>query len=79
MESRLVPERLSFMTAVNGRKVVIDPVFDELETMAAFEKLGGKGEKLTLEFKPGLPAANTRIRLYNDKESIELKKFKFTD
>ena len=73
---RPVIQRISFMTSVNGKKVAIQAEFDELETMAAFEKLGSKGEKVYLEFEPQVPRANTRIRLYNDKESIELKKFK---
>ena len=48
--------------------------FDELELMEAFEKLDTKGEKIYLEFDARAPASNMRIRVYNDGESIELKK-----
>ena len=48
---------------------------DEFETLAAFEKLGANGKKVYLEFEPRLPREHIKARLYNDKESIELKKF----
>ena len=42
--------------------------------MAAFEKLGANGKKVTLEFEPRRPRSQLKVRLYNEKESIELKK-----
>ena len=60
---------------MNDKKLFFEVEFDEFETMAAFEKLGANGKKVYLEFDPRLPKVETRVRLYNDKESIELKKF----
>jgi hypothetical protein len=44
--------------------------------MSAFEKLGAHGEKVHIEFDPQIPRQNMKIRVYNDKESIDLKKIK---
>ncbi len=69
--SRPVPRLLNFMT----EDALYTITFDEFETMAAFEKLGANGKQVFLEFEPRMPRTDIRIRLRNDKESIELKKF----
>ncbi len=68
---RPVPKKASFMT----EQALYTITFDEFETMAAFEKLGANGKKVMIEFDPRMPRTDIRIRMYNDKESIELKKF----
>ena len=70
-----VPMKASFHSAMNDKKLIFEMEFDEQEAMAAFEKLGANGKKVYLEFEPRLPKIQTKVRLYNDKESIELKKF----
>jgi hypothetical protein len=72
---RPVPQQATFMMVMNGQKVLFTIYFDEFETMAAFEKLGANNKKIFIEFEPRMPRTDIRIRLYNDKESIELKKF----
>ncbi len=74
-----VPNQLTFKTLINGKKVMFEVRFDEFETMAAFERLGANGQKVYLNFEPRLPRSQIKIRLYNDKESIELKKFESAD
>ena len=37
-------------------------------------RLGGNGEKVYMEFDPRLPRSQTKIRVHNDRESMELKK-----
>ena len=69
-----VPAIMSFFTSVNGEKTRIEAKFNDIETMAAFEKLGANGRKVFVEFDPRSPRSQTKVRLYNDKESIELKK-----
>jgi len=69
------PGYASFMTSFNDHKVLFTVTFDDAEIMSAFEKLGADGKKVYLEFEPSMPRTDIRIRLYNDKESIELKKF----
>ena len=71
---RPVPKRMSFIAILNGKKTIYQMSFDEFETMAAFEQLGSNGEKVYLEFDPKMPRSQTRVRLYNDEESIVLKK-----
>jgi len=70
-----VPMKVSFGSVLDGDKYFPEVEFEEFETMAAFEKLGANGKKVYLEFDPRLPLTQTKVRLYNDKESIELKKF----
>lgn len=72
--SHPVPGKISFFTILNTKKVLIEARLDEFETMAAFEKLGANGRKVFLEFDPRSPRTETRVRLHNDKDSIELKK-----
>jgi len=76
---RPVPQQASFMTVMNGQNVLFTIDFDEFETMAAFEKLGASNKKVFIEFEPRMPRTDIKIRLYNDKESIELKKFNSED
>jgi hypothetical protein len=72
---RPVPREVRFMTSISGQKYLYEVVFDEFETMTAFEKLGANDKQVFMEFDPRMPRSDIRIRLYNDKESIELKKF----
>ncbi len=76
---RPVPSQMLFTAPIGDRKVIFEVKFDEFETMAAFEKLGANGQKVYLNFEPRLPRSQIKIRLYNDKESIELKKFGSAD
>lgn len=66
---------MTFLTIVNGRKVVFQVELNELETMTAFERLGTSGKIVYLEFEPRLPREIIKARVYSDKESIGLKKF----
>ena len=76
---RPVPRKVSFHTLLNDKKVIYIVHFDEFEAMAAFEKLGVNGKKVYLEFEPRWPRKELRVRLYNDKESIQLKKINSED
>lgn len=73
---RPLPRHLKFRASIGevSNYYVID--FDEFELMHAFEKLGSKGEKVYLEFEPKDPVQLMKVRVHNDKESIELKKTK---
>jgi hypothetical protein len=71
---RALPKDLQFSSKVNGESFFYIIHFDEYELMNAFEKLGEHGEKVYIEFDPQLPRPNTKIRIHNDKESIELRK-----
>ncbi len=53
--------------------------FDEFELMDAFEKLGVNGELVHIEFWPGPTRETTKLRVYNDKESIALTKARVAD
>lgn len=55
---------------------VYEIYFDEIEITEVFERLGSNGELVYLEFDPQLPELKMKIRAYNDKESVELKKAK---
>jgi len=76
MLMRTVPKQVTFKTVINDKRRIFIIKFDEFEIMNAFEKLGANSQKVYLEFEPRLPRDQTKVRLYNDKESIELKKFK---
>lgn len=67
-----VPAKMSFRSL---DRTLYTVTFDEFEIMDAFEKLGANGKKVYLEFEPRLPRADLKVRIYNDKESITLKKF----
>jgi len=75
MLERPVPKILRFTTVVGNKGLIFIIKFDEFEIMDAFEKLGANNQKVYLEFEPRLPRDETRVRIYNDKESITLKKF----
>ncbi len=51
--------------------------FEEFELMAAFEKLGAKGERVNIEIEPREPRSASQVRVYNSEESIMLKQTKF--
>jgi hypothetical protein len=76
---RPVPTNIGFHTMINGKKYVYVTDFDEFEMMEAFEKIGKNKQKIRIEFNPQLPRSHTKIRMYNDKDSIELKKFTIKD
>lgn len=71
---RPVPQHLTFKSVVNGVDTLFKVSFDEMETMAAFEQLSADEQKITVEFDPKRPRSQTTVRLYNDKESIQLTK-----
>ncbi len=72
---RPVPKELTFKTIINKEENIFIIKFDEFEIMDAFEKLGANNQKVYLEFEPRIPRKTTRVRIYNDKESITLKKY----
>ena len=77
--TRPLPSRVVFVPIISGvgRPYVVN--FDEYELMETFEKLGAKGELVNIEFDPREPRQASRLRVYNDKESIELKKTIISD
>ena len=70
---RPLPSALEFSVAT-GNAIIHIIRFDEFELMDAFEKLGAQGEKVSIEFDAQVPRQFMKIRVYNDKEFIELKK-----
>jgi len=72
---RPVPREVTFKTIINGDKNIFIVKFNEFEIMDAFEKLGANNQKVYLEFEPRIPRKDLRARIYNDKESITLKRF----
>jgi len=76
MVLRPVPKEMRFKTVIQDKRKIFIVKFDEFEIMDAFEKLGANNQKVYMEFEPRLPRDQTKVRLYNDKESIELKKYK---
>lgn len=71
---RPLPSALKFSVAMGNKIILYIIRFDEFELMDAFEKLGSNGEKVYLEFDAQVPRQLMKIRVYNDKEFIELKK-----
>jgi len=67
-----LPGHLQFSAGPANLFYIID--FEPFELMEAFEKLGANGEKVYIEFDPQVPVERMKIRVYNEKESIELKK-----
>jgi len=59
--------------------------FDDLEIVSAFEQLANhenlteEQQRIVMEFDLQYPRSNSKVRLYNVKESIELKKVVFDD
>ncbi len=74
-EPRPVPAKMTFKAVANGVDTIFKIEFDEQETIKAFEKLGANGEQVFMEFIPSLPRTQAKVRLYNENESIELKKY----
>lgn len=71
---RPLPRELKFSVTVGNVSVFYTINFEEFELMEAFEKLSVYGEKVYIEFDAQLPRQFMKIRVYNDKESIALKK-----
>ena len=71
---RPLPSALKFRASVGSESLYYIIRFEEFELMDAFEKLGAQGEKVTIEFDARVPRQLMKIRVYNDKEFIELKK-----
>ena len=71
---RPLPRELKFSVVVGNEHLIYIINFEEFELMDAFEKLGSNGEKVYIEFDPQVPVERMKIRVYNEKESIELKK-----
>lgn len=71
---RPLPRALKFSVAMGNASIFYIIRFDEFELMDAFEKLGAHGEKVYIEFDARVPRQFMKIRVHNDKESIELKK-----
>lgn len=69
------PESLSFFSTLQGRKTLFEVELNDLEILSAFDKLSANGKRVYLEFEPRLPPTDLKIRVRNDKEVIELKKF----
>lgn len=74
-ESRPVPMQISFAYLIAGETMpdFYTLRFDEEEIFSAFEKLGDE-ELIYIESDPKLPKASTAIRIFNSKQSIQLKK-----
>ena len=71
---RPLPKSLKFSVTIGKESFYYIIRFEEFELMDAFEKLGSKGELVHLEFDARIPTELMQIRVYNNKESIELKK-----
>jgi len=80
---RLLPVPLQMYFETN--KYIYRVNFDDLEIVSAFEQLKShenlteEGRRIAMEFDLQYPRSNSRVRLYNVKESIELKKVAFKD
>ena len=70
---RPLPRHLKFRAFAGDKSYYYVIYFDEFELMNTFEKLGAHNEKVYLEFEPRAPVQLMKIRVYNEKESIELK------
>lgn len=69
-----LPRRLKFRVQITTEESVFYVIdFEPFELMEAFEKLGANGEKVYIEFYPQVPVERMKIRVYNQKESVELK------
>ena len=71
---RPLPRRISLTPQFTSKNTNFVIYFDEYELMDAFEKLGANGEIVTIECSTKMPREESRFRVYNDKNSIELKK-----
>jgi len=75
MAVRPVPKEVAIKTVINNQERIFIITFDEFEIQDAFEKLAIDNRPIYLEFEPRLPRDTLKARLYNDKQSIELKKY----
>lgn len=71
---RSLPKKVMFDAAIDTSKVMFNVSLNEAETIQAFEALGAEGQKLYLEFEPQWPRSKTKVWLYSETDSIELKK-----
>src|SRR5690554_6267630 len=72
---KILPAHLEFRAQVTPEESLFYVVdFEPFELMDAFERLGANDEKVYIEFDPQVPVERMKIRVYNEKESIELKK-----
>ncbi|UUA75098.1 DUF2931 family protein [Cellvibrio sp. QJXJ] len=76
---RPLPRWISVTPKFTNRNTNYRLHFNEFELMNAFEKLGANGEEVTIECDARMPREDARLRVYNDKESIELKKTRVSD
>ena len=76
---RPLPRDIQLSVMVGNTSEFYHIHFEEFELMDAFEKLGAHGEKVFLEFDARVPTQTMKIRAYNDKESIELKKIRIEE
>ena len=76
---RPLPRRISITPQFTSKNTNFVIYFDEYELMDAFEKLGVNGEIVTIECSAKMPREESRFRVYNDKNSIELKKTVVSD
>lgn len=76
-EARPLPLLMSFHYPIDGaaKDYLYIVRFDDKEMFSAFDQLSKNQELVNIEFDPRLPKSQTKVRLYNSKESIELKKF----
>lgn len=72
--SKPLLKETNFRAGAEGK--IYEIKFDEIELIDVFDKLAVTNEIIYLEFDPRVPRQNMKIRAYNSKESIELKKFK---
>ena len=69
---KILPAHIQFRAGPENLFYIIE--FEPFELVEAFEKLGANDEKVFIEFDPQVPVERMKIRVYNEKESIELKK-----
>lgn len=76
-----VPRKMSFKT----KKYIYEVNFDDIEIVSAFEQLNAhenlteEQRRIAMEFDLQYPRSNSSVKIYNAKESIELKKVVFAD
>ncbi len=78
VNERPLPLLISFGCYIEGteKQYFFTIRFDEKELYAAFDKLGGTEELVNIEIEPFLPKNLTKVRLYNSRGSVDLKKIK---
>ena len=76
---RPLPRRFFLKPTINNLPHNFVIHLGEFELMDAFEKHGANGELVHIEVWPGLPRETTKVRVYNDKESIALPKTHVAD